>query len=70
MTDQPTNGNGFFHGTMRSDVDHLQEDVADIKKDVKAIRDEMGEWKGALKMWGAVPGGVAIAISIYTAFFK
>lgn len=64
-------------GRIRGDIANVQADVTDIKSDVKtlttevqAIRGTMNEWTGSLKVWAAIPSGVAIALSVYNAFFK
>lgn len=64
-------------GGLRADLANVQKDVTDIKADVKAlagevqgIRGTMNEWTGSLKVWAAIPSAIAIAVSVYAAFFK
>lgn len=64
-------------GGIRADLENVQKDVTEIKGDVKtltsevqAIRGTMNEWTGSLKVWAAIPSGIAIALSVYNAFFR
>lgn len=57
-------------GGLRADFANVQNDVSEIKRDVKAIKTTMSEWTGSLRVWAAIPGGIAIAVSLYAAFFK
>lgn len=64
-------------GSIRSDLANLQGDVTEVKIDVKAlgqnvkaIRSQMDQWTGSLKVWAGVPGGIAIALSVYSILFR